>query len=273
MARLFIPGLSKGVRGLLIATAAVFVLQILPGVGDWLFDWGALIPHATFRHGQAWRLVTYMFLHGGPLHLFFNLLALWMFSVEIEEIWGTRKFLIFYLVAGVGSGLLSVFMRPYIPIVGASGAVLAVMTVYAFYFPQRQVLMFFIFPVPVWLAVGIIGFISIAMARTNAGGIAHLVHLGGILVALVYVKVIPALERQIDFRRRLRAERLMRRSAEVRTGKERYYDDLVDPILKKISQEGMASLSDEERRILAQASKGSRASRGRGKIIPFDFPG
>jgi membrane associated rhomboid family serine protease len=126
------PGLPTGIRNLLIVTLAVFVLQVLPVTEHWTMRWGALVPYEVFRRGEVWRLLTYMFLHGGPFHLFFNLLALWMFGVEIEQLWGTRRFVVFYLAGGVCSGLLSVFMAPGVFVIGASGAVLAVLTVYAF---------------------------------------------------------------------------------------------------------------------------------------------
>ena len=113
------------------------------------------------------------------------MLALWMFGVELEELWGSKRFTIFYLLCGAGSGLLSIFLWNT-SIIGALGAILGLLTVYACYFPDRTISMFFIFPMPVKFAVIIIGAISLWGASTGAGGIAHLMHLGGILIGLLY---------------------------------------------------------------------------------------
>ena len=266
------PSFPKGVRTLLVATVAVYVVQIIPTIGDIVLDLGSLIPFRVFAGAQVWRLVTYLFLHDprGPWHLVFNMLALWMFGIEIENLWGTRTFVLFYLGSGIGAGLLS-FVMWHNPIIGASGAVLALLTVYAFYFPQRRVLMFFIFPMPVWLAVAIIGFISLAGSMSGPGGIAHLTHLGGILAAVIYVKLFPLLARAGGEHRRRRSEQRMRHQAEERGSQQRFFEDHVDPILKKISEQGMGSLSAEERKILRAASRRGRDGGDASKIIPFDF--
>jgi membrane associated rhomboid family serine protease len=263
------PSLTKGVRAILIATIAVYVFQILPGTGRFVDGVGMLIPYAVFRRFQVWRLFTYMWLHAGPMHLFFNMLALWMFGMQIEVMWGTKKFVAYYILAGIISGAFAFFMPSGVRIVGASGAVLAALTAFAFYYPHVRVLMFFIFPVPALIAVGIIGFISIALATSNAGGIAHLIHLGGIVVGVVYIKAWPIVHKQMQKRNELARERHMRRTAEERVNRQRYYEDVVDPILKKISQQGMESLTKQEREILKKASKEKNASGGKGKIIPF----
>ena len=264
--------LTKGVRNILIATVAVYVLQILPGSGIFLLEYGALIPSKVFGSAQVWRLITYIFLHDphGPWHLAFNMLALWMFGLEIEQQWGTKRFVIFYVVSGVGAGLMS-FIMWTVPIIGASGAVLALLTVYAIYFPYRKVLMFFIFPVPVRMAVAIIGVISLLGSMGSGGGIAHLTHLGGIVVALIYMKVLPLVAKALAQQERAAQEKKTRRTAEQRMDKQRFYNDVVDPILKKISQQGMQSLTKEEREILHKASRGAAKQSGKGKIIPFDF--
>jgi membrane associated rhomboid family serine protease len=260
------PSLKPGVQNILIISVLVYAAQIMPSAGFWLTAWGSLVPSLVFTQGQIWRLATYIFLHDpqGPWHLVFNMLALWMFGSEIESIWGTRRFLQFYLISGVGAGLLS-FFTWNTPIIGASGAVLALLTVYAMYFPRRQVLMFFIFPMPVWLAVIIIGFISLAGSIGSAGGIAHLTHLGGIMVALVYVKGVQSAA--------WLSRRIYRQNTAVTNPEDntvRNYDESqVDPILEKIHLHGMDSLTRQERNTLLRFSAESRKKRG--KVIPFDF--
>ena len=110
--------ISKSVKTLLIATIVVYIFQILPFPGNWLVQFGSLVPYQTFKELQLWRLFSYMFLHDTalPFHLLFNMLMLWMFGVEVENLWGARRFLIFYLICGAGSGLFSIFSwKDYVP--------------------------------------------------------------------------------------------------------------------------------------------------------------
>jgi membrane associated rhomboid family serine protease len=238
------PGAA--VCGVLIATMAVYGLQLIPRVGEALLGAGELVPERVFAFGEAWRLVTYLLLHQpySPWHVLFNMLALWMFGLELEARWGWRRFIVFYLVCGTGAALFSVISW-HSNIIGASGAVLGLLTAYAWYYPHRQILLFFIIPMPVWLAVVLIGIVSVALARFDSS-IAHLTHLGGILVALVWL----ASERY--------ATGLYFRLAAVRprpVAPQRTSAEQVDAILKKISQQGMGSLSARERDILAKASR------------------
>ncbi len=262
-------GVPPGLKAILIATIGIFVLQILMQNTGIAIRFGALIPSLVYTQAQVWRLVTYMFLHGGTWHILFNMLALWMFGVELEQMWGTRRFVTFYFIAGIGAGLLS-FFTWNVPIIGASGAVLAILTVYAYYFPDRQVLMFFIFPVKVRIAVLIIGAISIFGSMQSVGGIAHLTHLGGIVIAIIYLKAYNPVVRWWEEREEKKSEREMRHKAEERVAKERYFEEKVDPILKKISDEGMDSLTGEEKKILSQASKDHKEQFKKRRIFPFD---
>jgi hypothetical protein len=156
------------------------------------------------------------------------------------------------------------------PIIGASGAVLALLTVYAMNFPNRRVLMFFIFPMPVWLAVVIIGFISIAFSMTSTGGIAHITHLGGILAALGYIKAWPLFLRLVW---RFKKNRYAGRTGPVAEPAEsnEYDVEAVDTILKKISMSGLGSLTVGERDILKKASARLAGKGKKGRIIPFDI--
>jgi len=262
MDRIAAPALPKGVKSILIATGAVWMLQLVPWVGERITVFGALVPNLAIAHGQIWRLVTYLFLHAqNPFHILFNMLALWMFGVEIEELWGTKRFVIFYFIAGAGSGLFSVLQWNSF-IIGASGAVLALLTAYAYYFPDRTILMFFVFPLPVRLAVVIIGIMSLFGASSGSGGIAYLTHLGGIAVALLYVKYYGPFIAWLE-ERRLPAQQkkpsvLQFRPKKENAGKRQYFEEVIDPILKKISEKGIDSLTPEERRKLDDASKKPR---------------
>lgn len=258
MDRFYTPALPRGVKYMLIATGAVWVLQLVPWIGDRITDFGALVPYKAVAEGQVWRLVTYLFLHSqDPLHILFNMLALWMFGIEMEELWGTKRFVAFYFIAGAGAGLFSV-LQWHSFIIGASGAVLALLTAYAYYFPNRTILMFFVFPLPVRWAVVVIGIMSLVGARSGAGGIAYLTHLGGIVIALLYIKYYGAVT---DWMRELRRPKqkepsvLQFRPKKEKEGPRRHFEDVIDPILKKISEKGMDSLTPEERKKLEEASK------------------
>ena len=193
------PRLPPCVKGLIIANVSVFILQLFPGViGDIVTYYGALLPVNTFVHFELWRLVTYMFLHSPDMifHILFNMLSLWWFGVELEDIWGKRRFLIFYFVCGIGSGLFTLFYllaNSNAPVIGASGAVLGLLTAYAIYYPHRQVMLFGIFPMRMRTLVIGYAVISVFFSVSGGGGnVAHIVHLGGIAVAYIYLKVAPA---------------------------------------------------------------------------------
>ncbi|MDD5675825.1 MAG: rhomboid family intramembrane serine protease, partial [Chitinivibrionales bacterium] len=210
--------------------------------------------------GQVWRLLSYMFMHdpNNTLHLFFNMLALGMFGGEIEELWGTKKFVLFYCAAGVGSACLSIPLWNA-SVLGASGAILALLTVYAFYFPDRTILMFFVFPLPVRWAVVIIGVISLLLGiRGNVGGVAHITHLGGIVVALAYLKGWPWIKKQLSLYRK--PHLAIYKSPGTPPEKDGEYE-MVDTLLAKISAQGIDSLTPQERKLLTRYAQ-SRKKQG-----------
>jgi membrane associated rhomboid family serine protease len=276
-----VPTFPRGIRALVVATVAVWVVQIVPGAGSALSGWCELLPYQTFGHFQLWRLFTYLFLHdpNGPFHLVFNMLTLWMFGAELEEQWGTRRFVVFYLAAGAGSGLFSLLtmfspVMWFTPVIGASGAVLALLTVYALYFPRRQMLLFFLFPVNVIAAVIIFGAISLMGAMQSRGNVSHLTHLGGIAAGFLYVKGFPVINNFLE-NAKARVDTARRQAGQNRkTADSEYFGSVIDPILKKISEKGMESLSPEEKRTLEEPSKRKRnGSDNSGKILPFKRSG
>jgi membrane associated rhomboid family serine protease len=148
---------------------------------------------------RVWQLVTYMFIHASVFHILFNMLALWMFGTELERVWGTRAFLKFYFVTGIGAGLLTVLVSllPFAPvsqlyasdIIGASGAVYGLLLAYAMQYPNRPIYMYFVFPIPAKLFVTIMGGLAFFSSMSeNGGGVANATHLGGLLVAYIYLK-------------------------------------------------------------------------------------
>jgi rhomboid family protein len=193
----FGPGpLSSAMKALIGANVVIFVAQLLVRS---LTDWLGLEPAAVIRTLSVWRLATYMFLHGGAFHILFNMLALWMFGTELERLWGTRSFLKFYFVTGIGAGILTVLfsLLPFAVsrqvymsnVIGASGAIFGLLLAYALYFPQRQVYMYLVFPIPVRIFVLLMGAMALYASVTGAsGGVANATHLGGLLVAYLYLK-------------------------------------------------------------------------------------
>src|SRR5215472_9625326 len=193
----FGPGrLSTALRVIIGLNAVVFIassdhlLPVLPTVLG-------LVPSWVVGKLQVWRLATYMFVHADFFHILFNMLALWMFGTELERIWGTRFFVKFYFVAGVGSAILTI-LASYIPlaplealrysnIIGASGAIYGLILAYALYFPDR-IIYYFVFPIPVRIYAIITGAIAFyASLSANGGGVASATHLGGMLVAYIYL--------------------------------------------------------------------------------------
>src|SRR3954468_16091970 len=122
------------------------------------------------------------------------MLALWMFGAELERIWGTRYFLKFYFVTGIGAGALTVLFSllpitglQYANIIGASGAIYGLLLAYAMYFPDRPILLI-LFPVPAKIAVAILGAIALFSSLSESGGVANATHLGGLIVAYFFLK-------------------------------------------------------------------------------------
>lgn len=248
--------ITNGIKYLLIANLVAFLFQKFLLPHELALNLGALQPSLVLR-GQVWRLVTYMFLHGGNFHILFNMFALWMFGIELEQMWGTKRFLNFYFICGIGSGILSLLtiFSGNNPIIGASGAIYGLLVAYAWYYPNRQILLFFIIPMPVWIAVIVFGVISLIGIRSSSSNIAHLTHLGGIIVAFLYLKFYNNVVGVISHQKALSAERQMRRNAENVIKDKRFYEDVIDPILKKISEFGMDSLTANERDTLERFSK------------------
>lgn len=270
-------GITKGIKYLILVTLGVYLLQLLPFTGGLLFNFGSLVPYFTFTHGQVWRLFSYIFLHStsSPFHLLFNMLMLWMFGIEIENLWGTKRFVLFYLICGAGSGLLSLFNlfspeMQYVPVIGASGAVLGIMTVYAYYFPQREVLLFFVLPVNIRIVLAGAAIISLFGSIAPHGIVSHLTHLGGILVAFGYLKIYPYVAGWFQERHEKQNERKLRQRAETEVERKKFFEQMVDPILDKIAKQGMGSLTDQEKKILKKAASFDSARLKKGKIIPLD---
>ena len=255
------PGLPLPpvVKQLLIANLAVFVLtRMIPGVEvERIEDLFGFVAADVLGRGRVWQFATYMFLHGGFFHILFNMMLLWMFGTTVEHRWGSRAFLTYYAVCGLGGAILSWVMGPSstVPMIGASAAVLGVLLAYTLMYPDQQVLIWFVIPVKMkvllWLlvAVDLIG--AVGLLR---GNVAHFAHLGGLLFGWIYLKQdwrFGALGRRV---RGARARQRMRQRAQ-QAERTQTRQEEIDRILEKISAEGMDSLTERELKILREASR------------------
>jgi membrane associated rhomboid family serine protease len=263
----FGPSMTEWVKILLIINVGVFLVQMIAGP-SFTYTFG-LVPADVLGKLRLYQLVTYRFLHGGFFHILFNMFMLWMFGSEMERTWGSDTFIRFYFFTGVGAGVLSWITAPssMSVTIGASGAIFGILLAYAMTYPNRMVLVYFLFPVKVKYLVIFLGAVEfIAAFNYTAPGIAHFGHLGGLLFGYIYIRWFgvssygrpsakgwwdPAswgeAARKWRAKRRLKVIDLQKkRDAERRLE--------VDRILEKIAREGMESLSAEERRILEEES-------------------
>lgn len=154
-----------------------------------------LIPSYVLQAGAWWQVVTYMFLHGSWGHIFFNMLALFLFGIQLEQRMGSSEFLLYYFATGIGAGILTVFINSatgqgMIPIVGASGAIFGLLLGFAAYFPDARIFIFGILPIRAPVAVAAYAGIEIVSQFTNLqSGVAHLTHLAGLAIAWLYLVV------------------------------------------------------------------------------------
>lgn len=190
-------GLTPVVKNLMIIMGMVFLLQMF--VSGWFDLYFGLVPVLVWKKYFLWQLVTYIFLHGGFSHIFFNLLALFMFGGELENYWGSRKFLFYFFFCGVGAGICTVIFSPYqfIPTIGASGAIYGLLLAFGWLFPNRPILIYFLLPIPAKYFVIIFGLIEFFSSMGGSGGgVAHLTHLGGLLFGLLYMGY-PAIRQKL----------------------------------------------------------------------------
>jgi membrane associated rhomboid family serine protease len=184
------PRVTSAVQVLIAINVAILFLQFTVVKTE---DIVGSLGFSLERLGYWWSVVTYMFVHGGPLHLAMNMYALFVFGPRLEHAWGTKRFTWFYLFCGV-AGLLchAAFVRNDTPLVGASAAIFGVMTAYAMQWPDDEVFLFGVLPLRVWTMVWLFVGLNLAMGlATTAGGLAsmaYFAHLGGAIAGWVYMR-------------------------------------------------------------------------------------
>jgi membrane associated rhomboid family serine protease len=275
---------------LIVINCVVFALQILTADGrdfaDSLIGQLMIYDPDAIRRGEVWRLVTSLFLHASLWHIAFNMLALYFSGAALEELYGGLEFLLLYLCAGVFASLLVLLTQiaadQHYKALGASGAVTAVLVVFAFHYPHRRVNLYFVISMPVWLAVVIYVLLdTVGALGFGPPGIGYVAHLGGALFGLVYYKS----GRRISSLIPSRGERAARPVAAPRLrvvppdpeptepppeepvgaavepasrpsgASDEPFEAKVDRVLEKVSKHGQESLTPEEREILFKASE------------------
>ena len=250
--------ITKGVKLLLILNIIVFLLVEISGMQFELFysNFG-LVPAKVWSSFMIWQPITYLFLHGGFIHLLFNMFVLWMFGKDLENQWGYIPFLKYYFACGIGAGIAtSIFgWGSFTPVIGASGAIYGLLLAYGLTYPNRLVYLYGIFPIKVKFMVigmGVIAFFA-SMTSTNST-VSHITHIAGMVVGLIY------LQSKLNFKN-LKLWLIDRKihSLNVKISKrENSHHQLqkkVDKILEKLNTEGWDGLTEAEQKVLHTASK------------------
>lgn len=185
------------IKYLLIANGIIFLITKSIFTDQWTSIGGIVAQNFALwsiesGYFMPWQLVTYMFLHGNVGHIFFNLFALWIFGQAIENLWGTRRFMVYYLLTGIGAALIHMLVSNYFDYtIGASGAVFGILLAFGMMFPDRYIILLFP-PIPIKAKyfVGIYGVMELLSGLSRAdSGVAHFAHLGGLLVGFILIKV------------------------------------------------------------------------------------
>lgn len=285
-------------KNLLIANVVVYFIQMIfenlsfSGVPGWyiLNHYFALNPiTGTDQAGvpynfQIWQLFTYQFMHGSFTHILFNMFVLWMFGMEIENVMGSRKFLLFYLACGLGAGIAQTFIPPLLsqelaPTIGASGAVFGVMIAFAMFFPDRYIFLYFLIPIKAKYLITIMVIFEF-MSVGNQSVIAHMAHAGGALTGFLFIlldrrgefsgkKILSSFKKPKDVFSSGKFGQTFRKTVKKDDVEDaKFYDindsskkddsvsqEEIDRILDKISQSGYQNLTDREKKILFEASR------------------
>jgi membrane associated rhomboid family serine protease len=268
----FIPRWTTGRRSvvtlLIVVSVMAFIGQTFADMAsrEFVQNWLCL-SMAGVKSGYLWQFFTYLFLHGVPgqpatgvIHLFFNMVTLYFVGREVEAIAGPRHLLAMYFLGGIVGGLGQIIATPDIAVCGASAGVFALLLAFTTILPEYELTGLFLVVVPFRLRAKYFGWLAVVASLAMVAfhllpQMAHVAHLGGCLVGWIYA-------RQLGFGnpwwfQRRRAERRQREERLQRMDPDQYMEEEIDPILDKISREGIRSLTRHERRIL---------ERGRDKI-------
>ena len=262
------PRITPMVKKLLIANVVVFLAQIIFQRSKIVEQAGAFVFEGAVLKGQVWRFVSYQYLHGGGWHIFMNMVGLYFLGSLMERSWGQRKFFLLYTLFGVAgaalyAALVSFGVLPQDVMIGASGSVLGLVGACAVAAPQVKLLLFFIFPVPIRTIAILFGIVYALNVLHSQNG-ADACHLGGLglgafwvwLEAKGLIRWPSRPDGTIGASGRKWVQVKIRKGAwERKMKRQRAQQAQIDRILKKVHEEGLGSLSRQEKKILQEASK------------------
>jgi membrane associated rhomboid family serine protease len=253
---------TEAIKILISINFVIYVLQSLAGKEDVFFRLFGLVPNVFISELMLWQPFTYMFFHApyyssvGISHILLNMLGLWVFGRELEQAWGKNKFLKYYFLTGIGSGVITYLFQINSdnPVIGASGAVYGILLAYGISFPNRMLYIWGLIPVrSIWLVV-IMGSIAFFGLLGRADGISHVTHISGMFIGYILLKKKWQLA-DIIFAMRKKTVEFQVQRKEDRAIKKKYINRDIDIILEKIKEVGFSGLSNEEQSKLYEASK------------------
>ena len=250
--------IPNAVKLLLMINTIVFLMVEISGMQYELFYMNfGLVPAKVWTSFMVWQPVTYLFLHGGFIHLLFNMFVLWMFGKDLEHTWGYKAFLKYYFVCGIGSGITTLFfgLQSYIPVIGASGAIYGLLLAYGLLYPNRMVYLYGICPIKVkFMVIGMGCIAFFASLSSSNSTISHITHIAGMMVGFIY------LQSKVNFKffklwiinRKVKSlNKKIIKSEKSNVS----YQAKVDVILDKLNDKGWEGLTDKEQKVLYKVSK------------------
>ena len=253
---------TDAIKILISINFIVYVFQSLAGKEEIFFRLFGLVPNAFISELMLWQPFTYMFFHApfyssiGISHILLNMLGLWVFGRELEQTWGKEKFLKYYFLTGIGSGLITFLfqMDSSNPVIGASGAVYGILLAYGLSYPNRMLYIWGLIPVrSMWLVI-IMGLIAFFGLLGKADGISHITHISGMLIGYILLKNKLNISDVLFSLRKKTIEFQIQRK-EDKKFKRKIINRDIDIILEKIKDVGFNGLSDEEQSKLYEASR------------------
>ena len=247
---------TNAIKILVSVNFGIFVLQTISNAEALFFPLFGLVPKMVWSELMIWQPITYLFFHGGIWHVLINMFVLWMFGSELERIWGKPRFLKFYFMTGIGSGLITMLfsLQSMTPIVGASGAVYGVLLAYGLTYPNRQIYLYGIIPIKsIWFVLGI-GFIAFMSSFNNLSQVSHITHLSGMLIGYLMLKR-PFQWKNFWFSIRKKTLEYQVLQKEKKLSHIHKIEHDVDIILDKINRERFDKLSKDEQDQLYEGSR------------------
>lgn len=248
---------SEGVKWIIIVTVAIWIIQQFNST---ISAYLVLYPLSTGLF-LPWQLVTHMFAHGGPFHLLFNMLMVWMFGTTLEREFGLKKFLLIYFISGVGTGIVHFLFFDY-PVLGASAAVYGLMTAFAYFWPNAVLYVFGIIPLKARTLVIILIVFGLFMGMNQArDNIAHFAHVLGAVIAFIYLQIafkkyslFGSIGSKIQEKSGEFSDKMKSSKKEKVVYKEDWTKQKVDELLEKVSKHGINSLTRKEKDFLDRVS-------------------